>query len=317
MRSFLPLIFFLSLKCLLSAADITATLDSSDGSSAFTVKSSDSTPVGWIDSTGNAVIIGGLSIGSSASVTNGTIRWTGADFEGRKDGAWVSFTITDHGALTGLGDDDHNQYLLAAGTRSLSGDWNIGAGRMIQADKIRARDATGLALYDDGGTGIFVKDGGNIGIRTASPEAALDVNGHIHGAPVAGRWLATNHGVAGSVRYQWGTESFNTDNSYMSRTDSNYDITIYKAGYYLICVNALQSGLDVNERGDVALIVGGVTIVNSLGQGYAAGTFYKHSFSEIVYCNSNNTVRIYNTSATAVTYANDDAWSSLSIVRLN
>jgi len=33
----------------------------------------------------------------------------------------VAGTLTDHGALTGLGDDDHTQYLLADGTRTLSG----------------------------------------------------------------------------------------------------------------------------------------------------------------------------------------------------
>ncbi len=31
---------------------------------------------------------------------------------------------TDHGALTGLTDDDHTQYLLAAGTRPLTADWD-------------------------------------------------------------------------------------------------------------------------------------------------------------------------------------------------
>ncbi|KKL53954.1 hypothetical protein LCGC14_2270250, partial [marine sediment metagenome] len=33
----------------------------------------------------------------------------------------------DHGALAGLGDDDHTQYLLAAGTRGLSADWDAGS----------------------------------------------------------------------------------------------------------------------------------------------------------------------------------------------
>ena len=32
----------------------------------------------------------------------------------------------DHGALSGLGDDDHTQYLLASGTRALSGNWDAG-----------------------------------------------------------------------------------------------------------------------------------------------------------------------------------------------
>jgi hypothetical protein len=35
--------------------------------------------------------------------------------------------VTDHGALTGLGDDDHPQYLLIAGTRAMTGDLAMGS----------------------------------------------------------------------------------------------------------------------------------------------------------------------------------------------
>ena len=35
--------------------------------------------------------------------------------------------VTDHGALTGLSDDDHTQYLLADGTRSLTGNLTVSA----------------------------------------------------------------------------------------------------------------------------------------------------------------------------------------------
>ena len=34
--------------------------------------------------------------------------------------------ISDHGALSGLSDDDHTQYLLADGTRPLSDEWDVG-----------------------------------------------------------------------------------------------------------------------------------------------------------------------------------------------
>ena len=46
----------------------------------------------------------------------------------------------DHGALTGKGDDDHTQYVLADGSRPLSNDWDVGT------HQLRAS-----TLYADGG----------------------------------------------------------------------------------------------------------------------------------------------------------------------
>lgn len=65
------------------------------------------------------------------------------------------------------------------GSRALSADWDIGDGRMIQTDKIQARDSAGLCLYEDGGAGIFIEDGGNIGVGVADPAEKLHVSGHI------------------------------------------------------------------------------------------------------------------------------------------
>ncbi|KKK80555.1 hypothetical protein LCGC14_2822320, partial [marine sediment metagenome] len=42
-------------------------------------------------------------------------------------GIFNSAGVTDHGNLAGLTDDDHTQYLLADGTRALSGNWDMGA----------------------------------------------------------------------------------------------------------------------------------------------------------------------------------------------
>ena len=91
--------------------------------------------------------------------------------------SWVKFGSTiDHGTLSGLGDDDHTQYILAAGSRALTGDWDIGLGRTISAEKIQARSSLGLSLYEDGGKGIFIEDGGNVGIGTTNPGSKLAVS---------------------------------------------------------------------------------------------------------------------------------------------
>jgi hypothetical protein len=41
----------------------------------------------------------------------------------------------------------------------------------IQTDEVRARDGDGLKLYDDSANGIFVEDGGNVGIGQTSPSS--------------------------------------------------------------------------------------------------------------------------------------------------
>jgi hypothetical protein len=45
----------------------------------------------------------------------------------------------------------------------------------IIAPKIMAGNSAGLALYEDGGQGIFIKDGGDVGIGTTSPDFKLQV----------------------------------------------------------------------------------------------------------------------------------------------
>ena len=46
---------------------------------------------------------------------------------------------------------------------------------MHQIDEVRARNSSGLNLLDDGGNGIFIKDGGNIGIGNSTPSHKLSV----------------------------------------------------------------------------------------------------------------------------------------------
>jgi len=69
----------------------------------------------------------------------------------------------DHGAdLSGLGDDDHTQYLLADGTRALAGAWDM-ASQATTNVNIDSGVITGITdlLVADGGTGVStLTDGG-------------------------------------------------------------------------------------------------------------------------------------------------------------
>lgn len=78
--------------------------------------------------------------------------------------------ITDHGQLTGLiGTDHHTQYALLAGR----------LGDILKIEQVEARSSAGLKLYDDGGNGLFIQDGGNVGIGTGSPTGKLHILGTV------------------------------------------------------------------------------------------------------------------------------------------
>jgi hypothetical protein len=109
--------------------------------------------------------LAGLSTGADHSyIDQDVTSGSSPTFDG------TNFTGIPNGALD-------ETYINADGTVSLSANWDIGDGYRIEADEIRARDGAGLKLYDDGGNGIFVEDGGQVGIGTTSPGKLLEVGG--------------------------------------------------------------------------------------------------------------------------------------------
>ena len=53
--------------------------------------------------------------------------------------------VTDHGALTGLTDDDHTGYLLANGTRAMVGNLNMGSQNITSVGNVDGVDVSGLS----------------------------------------------------------------------------------------------------------------------------------------------------------------------------
>lgn len=89
-----------------------------------------------------------------------------------------------NGTVFGLNDitqiiaiDAANVFLGNAGGSGISvlDDMTQGDGKFISTDEVRARDGDGLKLYDDDSNGIFVEDGGDVGIGTVSPDAPLEI----------------------------------------------------------------------------------------------------------------------------------------------
>jgi len=95
-------------------------------------------------------------------------------------GQWINQTASEAGVLA------------VDGSVPLTADWDIGDGRKILADQIRARDAAGLKLTDDAGNGIFIADGGYVGIG-GTPEEKL----HLIGGTFKLRYTGENIGKHG------------------------------------------------------------------------------------------------------------------------
>lgn len=58
--------------------------------------------------------------------------------------------VTDHGALTGLGDDDHTQYILVAGTRAFTGNQSMGGNSLTAVDQLVMNSSSSIIDMNGG-----------------------------------------------------------------------------------------------------------------------------------------------------------------------
>jgi|GEM_PF-2496072 len=88
-------------------------------------------------------------------------------------------------ALTTAEDSDYkNSNVVVADISDFVSEVNSALASQVTTELVKAVDADGLRLEDDGGNGIFVKDGGNVGIGTTSPGATLEINGSSGTKPI-------------------------------------------------------------------------------------------------------------------------------------
>ena len=93
----------------------------------------------------------------STATTNDVLTWDGS--------AWVAQSNDGYEANT---DNQNLSEVLSEGNAASDG-------QQINIDQVMARDGDGLALNEDGGLGIFIEDGGFVGIGDNNPDNKLDV----------------------------------------------------------------------------------------------------------------------------------------------
>ncbi|MFH1714847.1 MAG: tail fiber domain-containing protein, partial [Elusimicrobiota bacterium] len=121
----------------------------------------------WVSTTtgkGDIYLSGGLNGAAyGLSLTGGHIGGTYGTWNG--------------GGATVFSNYDHKFKFINIGTGVY--DVEISSGGSFIGAEIKAIDSTGLKVYDDGGNGLFVQDGGNVGIGTTNPSEKLHVIGDI------------------------------------------------------------------------------------------------------------------------------------------
>ena len=157
------------------------------------------TPLEMLDVNG-AIRIGNDFTGTAAAPVGGrgTLRWNNSAtrFEGWDGTNWVplsgSVNTDDQTAIEV--DVTPNVNLLSTNVQAaleelqgeilnsdIEGVLNngdvAGDGQNLEIDIVRARDGDGLLLTDDASNGIFIEDGGNVGVGDTDPEYLVHVTG--------------------------------------------------------------------------------------------------------------------------------------------
>jgi hypothetical protein len=119
--------------------------------------------------------------------------------------------VTDHGLLSGLGSDDHTQYLLGDGSRAMSGDLDMGAHNIVNIDLVNGVDVDAHASRHNPGQ--------IDAIATATPVAVLVGASAAEGVASSVARSDHQHGIATATPVSVGTSNSAGSASTVSRSD--------------------------------------------------------------------------------------------------
>ncbi|UCE59626.1 MAG: hypothetical protein JSU63_19555 [Phycisphaerales bacterium] len=146
----------------------------------FLIRASGGVGIGTNEPKEQLDVAGAIRLGSAWSNDTGTIQWTGSDFEGYKEGSWVSLT-----AAEGVSDSD---WTIVYPDMVSAVPGNVGIGTPISPTaKLHVRqeeeaDAFRVDDGDDDGMGndpspFIIDASGNVGIGGSTPAQKLVVSG--------------------------------------------------------------------------------------------------------------------------------------------
>lgn len=116
-------------------------------------------------------------------------------------GEWVKLGGTeDHGNLTGLSDDDHTQYLLVDGTRSMDGSLDMGTNNITNVGDV---DGIDVSEHDHDGDAPSIPNAGldNSSVTVAGNEVSLGSSTDISHSDLSGVSYDDHHGVGNAIEW--------------------------------------------------------------------------------------------------------------------
>jgi hypothetical protein len=203
---------------------------------------------------------------------------TGAEIFARTEGTIGDGQIPTHLVFKTTNNSGSNSERMRL---TADGDLTFGAGGTIHIDKILARNSGGLSLMDDSSNGLFIEDGGNIGIGTTEPGYKLEVDGWVNisdhttgGFRIDNNWVQLYEENSHGKLYGYHGLEFETDASgvdkYISFNPAESEaMRISGDGSVGIGTTGPNSKLDVN--GNITLKEGG-TIGTSHQNAYFEAT---------------------------------------------
>ena len=263
---------------------------------------------------GNLLVTGDMTInGTTTTINSTTLQVDDKNIEmGVVDSPTDS--TADGGGITLKGDTDKTiAWSNSTDNWESSEHFSVADGKYFKSDKLRARDGDGLYLVDDADNGIFVKDGGNVGIGTTDPGSKLeivDTSNHLNlEVPDTSSQsvikFSDSDGLAGAINYDHNTDKlhFITDGT---ATPSNGALTILTGGNVGIGTTSPLSKTNIDNGHLLISQSANTTQENILLQGagyYIGSTLYGNVSIRSNYNNSTNagTLNFYTATSSSST----------------